>query len=184
MSEDFITADAALTAGKGQRVYAIQFSNDVLKVGRSGDVSKRMAGHARSAAAFGVSVTDQWCSRIVDDSRVVEKLLIEKVASRAGGSAHHGQEYFVGVSADDARVIASGLLDEILVEAVVLEADIPVVDFSRRIREYTRAQGASISHLARTVDMHPNTLTYQLSHPGAMTFNTALRLNAATGVAL
>lgn len=75
------------------RLYVIEFSSGVVKVGRSSQLETRLALHGRAARRLGVSIVNGWSSNILADSVKAERLLLERVAIGAERSLD-GSEYF------------------------------------------------------------------------------------------
>jgi len=77
-------------------VYAIRFSNKRAKVGKTNDVTRRVAEHTRNATAHGIKVLDVWRLEVDNPARVEVEL--RRVAMVAGGSSVYGAgEFFTGL---------------------------------------------------------------------------------------
>jgi hypothetical protein len=75
-------------------IYAIEISNGVVKVGRSGEPAARIATHAGHAEDVGLHVTRQWSSAELPDSVSAEAKLLEYM--RAQCVISFGRERFNG----------------------------------------------------------------------------------------
>lgn len=62
-------------------LYAVEFSNEIVKVGRSVHPHRRIASHEANALRHGVKVTRQWVSDEHGDSALSEEHLLEMCSS-------------------------------------------------------------------------------------------------------
>jgi hypothetical protein len=90
-------------------VYVIQFSTGVVKVGKAVGPTTRLSHHALQAKIHGVSIAASWTSERHSDHSKTERRLIDYCASR-GVRIAAGNEYFTGVSFEDARDFAARLI--------------------------------------------------------------------------
>lgn len=82
----------------GGYVYVIEFSNGVIKVGRTQNPEGRLSAHRGNARKFGAQVTNSWVSPLHEDWRENEHRLIG-IAWALGGEVR-GEEYFTGAAFD------------------------------------------------------------------------------------
>lgn len=76
-------------------VYAVEFSNGTVKVGRSGDPERRLSEHAAAAGRFGLTITRRWRSGEFAGCDAVERLMLERLRS-TWPPMSAGVEYFTG----------------------------------------------------------------------------------------
>ena len=79
-------------ADKGGYVYAIQFSNGIVKVGSTRNPHARITTHRGDASRFGLTVTEVWLSSNHDTYLRSEQVLIEIASSLTPD--RNGREYF------------------------------------------------------------------------------------------
>ena len=77
-------------------LYLLQFSNGVIKAGKTTDVLARQAEHEKEAARYDISVVNRWSSSLHDDVAILERRLVT-VLGRIGQNTKAGKEYFSGV---------------------------------------------------------------------------------------
>lgn len=90
-------------------VYAVEFSNGTVKVGRAVSPEKRILNHQTTAAAFGVSIVRKWISESCD-AQGVEERLIASLTER--GATVSGREWFTGVPFDEIVDLVLSLVGE------------------------------------------------------------------------
>jgi hypothetical protein len=76
-------------------LYAAQFSNGLIKVGRSGNPAARIAGHVDRVAATGLTCEARHIAACVGNSHAAESRLIARCAQEA--TVKHLKEWFVGL---------------------------------------------------------------------------------------
>jgi len=74
-------------------VYALEFSNGTVKVGRANSFVRRLEEHRREAACYGVEVNEVWHARVEHPVNAEGELL--EIAARWGNRTH-GREWFDG----------------------------------------------------------------------------------------
>ncbi|MFI7119207.1 GIY-YIG nuclease family protein [Amycolatopsis sp. NPDC049868] len=84
---------ATTTPSSAGHLYVIQFSSNVIKVGRCGDLRRRSEEHRRDAARYDVTIVHEWCSPLVEGVRVRERNLL-KALGQLGDRTGGGREYF------------------------------------------------------------------------------------------
>ncbi len=77
-------------------IYAINFSNGVVKVGSTYKPDSRLRSHTGDAAAFGHEVLESWLSDAHEDYLISEQHLIAQMGFLACG--RNRREYFHGVN--------------------------------------------------------------------------------------
>ncbi|AEV86672.1 hypothetical protein ACWT_5655 [Actinoplanes sp. SE50] len=85
-------------------LYAIKFSNGVIKVGSTRTPQARLRTHAGEAAGFGHQVLDQWLSDEHDGYQSTEQTLIAQMTFLA--CQRHRREYFQHVNWDQVLRVA------------------------------------------------------------------------------
>lgn len=89
-------------------LYLLQFSNGVIKAGKTTDVAARQADHEKEAARYDISVVNRWSSSLCDDVAVLERRLVT-VLGRIGKNTKAGKEYFSGIPFAVARHQATNI---------------------------------------------------------------------------
>ena len=75
-------------------VYALRFSNKRAKVGKTNDVARRVAEHARNATAHGIKVREVWQLEVENPARIEVEL--RRVAWEMGARSVLGAgEFFL-----------------------------------------------------------------------------------------
>jgi hypothetical protein len=82
-----------------QHVYVLDLTGGGVKVGRSGNPSKRVQEHAREAAKYGASIRQTWVSEPITAYVDAEDALIRFCLERWNLAS--GREYFAGASFDE-----------------------------------------------------------------------------------
>lgn len=88
-------------------VYVMQFSNGVIKIGRTSNFERRKHQHGAAAQAHGHDVVASWASAPHHNVVATERALVE--AMLAAGGVQRGREYFSGVSFEEACRHAAAL---------------------------------------------------------------------------
>lgn len=88
-------------------VYALQFSDGTVKVGRTEEAQDRLRAHEQTAKGFGLSVTGKWLSP-EHAGWVENEGALKRLAGELGGTCR-GSEWFAGVDFGELTARASGL---------------------------------------------------------------------------
>lgn len=88
-------------------VYAVEFSDGTVKVGKARNLQVRLANHRQDAEKFKLSIAQWWGSPLHRGYADTEKKLIAFASSV--GDIHGGREYFTGVSFSRVVEFASSL---------------------------------------------------------------------------
>ncbi len=79
-------------------IYALELSNETVKVGKASSFSRRLEEHVKQAKCYGVEVNEVW-QAVVDDPTAGELRLIE-FAEKHGGRLIAGREWFADANFD------------------------------------------------------------------------------------
>ncbi|MEU6342151.1 hypothetical protein ABZ883_14560 [Streptomyces sp. NPDC046977] len=102
----------------GPAIYAVRFSNDVVKVGYSARPLSRLRVHDRAARQMGIQIVQAWASEPHENARKNERLLIDFCAANAPRVTGEGAgEYFAGIDFGDVVEYASSLCCELVAPA-------------------------------------------------------------------
>lgn len=104
--EDFISClykaiQKIINSPRKEGLYALLFSNGIIKVGKSINVCERIKTHEATAKAYGLFVVDRY---FVQETDITEKELIAYCKGLIGlvGNNHHG-EYFMDIDFDKVK---------------------------------------------------------------------------------
>ncbi len=84
-------------------LYALMFSNGIIKVGKSARVAARVNEHEANARAYGLVIIDRY---LVEDTETTENELLSfcrGLASQTDEGLNHHGEYFVGINFDKVK---------------------------------------------------------------------------------
>ena len=91
-------------------IYVIEFDQGTVKVGYTKHPDKRIRAHRSQAAQFRINVTRQWISDPHGEAALNERLLADWCALSA--ETVNGSEWFTGLSFDEVRDRAVGLVGD------------------------------------------------------------------------
>ncbi|GEM_PF-2138431 len=92
------------------QVYAVEFSDGWVKVGRGKRAADRVVAHQNTSRMRGAEMTRSCVSALLADCKAAERELIFWCASR--GISEHGNEWFSGVDFDALSKMVSGGFEE------------------------------------------------------------------------
>jgi hypothetical protein len=164
---------------EGSRLYAVEFSNGTVKVGRTQHAARRLRNHHRAGSQFGIRVIGMWVSEDLGGHyATAERALIARLRDHA--PIVRGNEYFAGISVEQAAAEAESAIGEVRANL----GDTPAARFLSAVEYHMAEADRSIAWLARALDLHPNTVMNWFKSPDSLPFNSGVAISEATGVSI